>query len=311
MGLPDELKELAARVSNWGRWGPDDERGTLNLIDAAAIKRAAACVRRGVAFSLSIPMDVGGPQTDGPGAPGRLNPTLRMKYVTVSFTGDPADFTTTDDLLELSMQAATHLDALAHAGYEGLLYNGIPDSVITEERGATRLGIEHAGPVVTRGILLDVARALGVDRLEAGDVVSGDELDRALAPTGLRVEPGDAVLVRTGQMAVLREGRRDDYRIRAPGFGVGAVVWFREHDVALVANDTYGFEIWPPEHKAAMGAVHMLDLRDVGLTQGQLWDLDALAADCAADGVYEFLLSTTPLPVTGSVSGIVAPVAVK
>jgi hypothetical protein len=112
-------------------------------------------------------------------------------------------------------------------------------------------------------------------------------------------------------MAVLREGRRDDYRIEAPGFGVESIAWFRDHDVALVANDTYAFEVWPPEHPEAMMAVHMLDLRDVGLTQGQLWELDDLAADCASDGVHDFLLSATPLPVTGAVSGMVAPVAVK
>ena len=310
MPLPPELRELSARVSNWGRWGADDQRGTLNLIDAAAVQRGAACVRRGATFSLSIPMHVTGPQTDGPGAPGRLNPTLRMKYVNVSFTGDPADFTTTDDIVEMSLQAATHIDALSHAGYEGLLYNGVPASVITDE-GATKLGIEHTGPIVTRGVLLDVARARGIDHLDAGDVIDADALDAALAATGLRVEPGDALLVRTGQMHHLEVDARDDYRIKAPGFGVSAVEWFHDHDLAMVANDTYAFEIYPPEHPEAMMAVHMLDLRDMGLTQGQLWFLDDLAADCANDGAWEFLLSATPLPVVGAVSGMVAPVAVK
>jgi kynurenine formamidase len=308
--LPDELKALGARISNWGRWGTDDERGTLNLIDAAAVLRGAACVCRGASFGLSIPMHVSGPQTDGPGAPGRMNPTLKMKYVNVSFTGDTDDFTTTDDLLELSMQAATHIDALSHAGYEGRLYNDIPASVITGE-GAAKLGIEKVGPIITRGILLDVARLLGVDRLAAGTVIGAEELDAALAATGLTVAPGDAVLVRTGQMALLAEERRDDYRIEAPGFGVSAVGWFRDHDVALVANDTYAFEIYPPEHTGAMMAVHMLDLRDLGLTQGQLWHLDDLATDCEADDVWEFFLSATPLPVVGAVSGMVAPTAVK
>jgi kynurenine formamidase len=308
--FPDELKSLAARVSNWGRWGTDDERGTLNLIDAAAVLRGTACARRGVPFSLSIPMHISGPQTDGPGAPGRMNPTLKMKYVNVSFTGDTDDFTTTDDLVELSLQAATHIDALSHAGYGGLLYNNVPASEITAD-GAAKLGIEKVGPIVTRGILLDVARSLGVDRLEAGTVIGAKELDATLTSSGLTVLPGDAVLVRTGQMALLAEDRRDDYRIEAPGFGVGAVEWFHDHDVSMVANDTYAFEIYPPEHPEAMMAVHMLDLRDMGLTQGQLWYLDDLAADCAADDVYEFLLSSTPLPVVGAVSGMVAPVAVK
>jgi kynurenine formamidase len=308
--LPPELRELSARVSNWGRWGDDDQRGTLNLADADAVQRGAACVRRGATFPLSIPMHVSGPQTDGPGAPGRLNPTLRMKYVNVSFTGDPADFTTTDDIVEMSLQAATHIDALSHAGYEGLLYNGVPASVITDE-GATKLGIEHVGPIVTRGILLDVARARDVHHLDAGHVIDAAALDATLADTGLRVEPGDAVLVRTGQMHHLERDARDDYRIKAPGFGVSAVEWFHDHDISMVANDTYAFEIYPPEHPEAMMAVHMLDLRDMGLTQGQLWFLDDLAADCAADGVWEFLLSATPLPVVGAVSGMVAPVAVK
>lgn len=310
MPLPDELRELATRVSNWGRWGDDDQRGTLNLIDADAVRRGAACVRRGEPFPLSIAMDTAGPQTDGPGAPGRLNPTLRMKYVNVAFTGDTADFTTTDDLLELSLQAATHIDALSHAGYEGLLYNGVPAETVTET-GATRLGIEHVGPIVTRGLLLDVARLHDVAKLPEGHVIGSEDLTAAVDRTGVSVASGDAVLVRTGQMAELAAGRRDDYRMHAPGFGVSAVEWFHDHDVALVANDTYAFEIWPPEHAEAMMAVHMLDLRDLGLTQGQLWQLDDLAADCADDGVCEFLLSATPLPVTGAVSGIVAPVAVK
>ncbi len=108
------------------------------------------------------------------------------------------------------MQAATHWDALAHAGYEHELYNGTPDTVVTDV-GAARLGIDSVGPVVSRGVLADVARALGVERFDDAHPISGDDLEAALALGGLTAEPGDILLVRTGQMAWLREGDKDRF----------------------------------------------------------------------------------------------------
>ena len=307
MPLPPHLKDLAARVSNWGRWGDDDERGTLNLIDAAAVRRGAAEVRDGRTFSLSIPFDVDGPQTGS--IPGRTNPELRSLGVNVSFTGDPADFTTSDDAFSMGVQAATHWDALAHAGYEGLLYNGIDNDVITEQ-GAARLSVDRFGPIVTRGILLDMARLQGVDHLDGSYAITGDDLDRAAEAAGVQVEPGDAVLIRTGQMTYLPHDRRR-YHNPSPGLSTKSIDWFHDHDVAAVATDTVVFEVWPPEDPAVVLPVHMIHLRDMGLVQGQIWYLDELAADCAGDGRWTCLLSATPLPLTGAVGGPVAPVAVK
>src|ERR671911_525857 len=177
MPLPDELKQLAKRVSNWGRWGADDQRGTLNFITPEAVRRGVAAVRRGVTFSLSIPYDEDGPQTGV--IPGRINPKHTMIMANAPFTGDPADFTTSDDLVEMGVQAATHWDALAHVGYEGLLYNNTSDSAVTQGGGAAKLGIEHYGPIVTRGVLLDVARLKGVDFFEDNYAITGDDLDAA------------------------------------------------------------------------------------------------------------------------------------
>ncbi len=147
-GLPQPLVELAARVSNRGRWGEYDQRGTLNLIDAAAVQRGVAAVRQGRPFSLAVPFDAEGPQSGA--IPGRDNPALVMNMVAVPITGDPAGFTTSDDRMSMGVQAATHWDALSHVGYGGELYNGHPSSVVTEA-GASKLGIEHFGPVVSRG----------------------------------------------------------------------------------------------------------------------------------------------------------------
>jgi len=307
MALPDELKSLAAKVSNRGRWGDDDQRGTLNLIDEAARLRGVAAVQDGRAFSLAIPFDEDGPQTGG--IPGRVNPTREMLAIHTSYTGDPADFCTSDDVVTMGVQAATHWDGLAHVGYDGELYNGVPSTVVTE-RGAERLGIEHVGPFATRGLLLDIARLHEVDHFEDGYAITGDDLDAAASAAGLTVEPGDAVLVRTGHMAFLPDDRQR-YNHPSPGLSTQSIEWVHDHDVAAVATDTLVFEVWPCEDPKVLLPVHMIHLRDLGLLQGQNWYLDELAADCASDGRWAFLLVASPLPLTRSVGGPVAPVALK
>lgn len=308
MALPDHIKQLAARVSNTGRWGADDERGTLNLIDTAAVLRGVAAARQGRTFSLAIPFDEDGPQTGA--VPGRDNPRRTMLAVNMPYTGDPADFCANDDALVMGVQAATHWDALSHVSYEGRLYNRI-DAAVIDETGATRLGIENFGPVVTRGILADIARVHAVDHFDDGHAITSADLDAAMSQAGVTPEPGDVLLVRTGQMHFLRDGDPGRFSNPSPGLSTQSVEWLHDHDIAAVATDTLVFEVWPPEDPAVLLPVHLLHLVDMGMPQGQLWALDDLAADCAADGQYEFLLCATPLPLTRSVGGAVAPTAVK
>lgn len=306
--LPDHLLELASRVSNRGRWGEDDRRGTLNLLDAAAVLRGAAAVRQGRPFSLAIPFDEDGPQTGG--IPGRDNPSREMIAVNVAYTGDADGFCTSDDRVSMGVQAATHWDALAHVGYSGELFNGVPSSVVTEA-GAAELGIDAFGPVAGRGVLLDIARLHGVDHFDDGYPITGDDLDAAAAAAGVTVEPGDLVCVRTGHMHFLRIGEKDRYREVCPGLSTRSIEWFHDHDVAGVATDTLVLECFPCEDPAVLLPVHMIHLRDLGLAQGQLWHLDDLAADCAADGQFDFLLTATPIPLTRGLGGMVAPTAIK
>ena len=117
MALPAEVKELAARVRNWGRWGDDDELGTLNLLTDDVVRAAAGEIKNGRRLALGIPMDADGPQTGA--IAGRDNPTHEMIMVDTPLTGDPSNFTTSDDKVVLALQAATHWDALAHVSYEG------------------------------------------------------------------------------------------------------------------------------------------------------------------------------------------------
>ena len=304
--LTDEFLALAERVSNWGRWGDDDELGTLNLIDAAAVQRGAACVRAGKRFSLALPLDENGPQIGG--VPGRVNATRTMTQVNAEFTGTPDGFCTSDDVVTMGLQAATHWDALAHVSYSGQLYNGFPASSVTEA-GASRCGIAGVASLTTRGVLLDVARAHGVDRLDPGYGITPDDLDAALQ---VELAPGDVVLVRTGFVQLFKAGDRRGYAGGdQPGLTMNTAKWFHDHDVAAVATDTYTFEVWPCEDPKMLLPLHLLHLRDMGMTQGQNFDLEALAGDCADDNVYEFLLEASPLPFTRACGSPVNPVAVK
>ena len=310
--LPDHLLELAARVSNRGRWGADDRRGTLNLIDEEAVRRGAAAVRQGRPFSLAVPFDADGPQTGA--IPGRTNPELEMTAINVEYTGSPDGFTTNDDRFQMGVQACTHWDALSHVGYSGELYNGTPDTVVTEA-GAAKLGIEHMGPVVTRGILLDIARLHGVDFFEDNHPITGDELDQACAAAGVTPEAGDIVLVRTGHMHFLRQNSskeaKDRFRITCPGLSSRSIEWFHDHHVAGVATDTLVLECFPCEDPAVLLPVHMIQLRDMGLAQGQMWALDELAADCAADGRWDCMVTCKPLFVVGGVGSPANAIAIK
>jgi kynurenine formamidase len=324
--IPETFSDLANRVSNWGRWGPDDRLGTLNLIDRAARQRGAAAVVEGDAYPLGLPLS----EDEGIQmgfVPGRVNPTRTMVCVNEPLSADPAWISSSEDVVTMALQCATHWDGLAHVSYgagpDGLrLYNGYPASSVTE-RGAGVLGIHHVRTLVSRGILLDVARAKGVQVLEAGYPITPEDLDAACKLGAVRVEPGDVVLVRTGQMVHLAlPGRpgiggadpvRDlvAYTWPMPGLTTATAVWFHDRDVAAVATDTVALEVYPGEQEDLYLPVHLLHLVEMGMTQGQNWFLDELADACAEDGRYTFLLDATPLPFTDALGSPVNPVALR
>jgi kynurenine formamidase len=316
MTIPEDFRALAEKVNNWGRWGDDDEIGTLNLITDEVVRRAAACVKTGKRFSLAIPMSEDGPML-GNIPPGRKNPQQHRFELHDPFTKDPDSAHVNTNEYTLNLKSATHWSALGHVEYAGRLYNGHPTSSI-DEGGAHVLGIEKVRSIVTRGVLLDVARLKGVDRLAGGTLITNDDLDQAVKAARVTLEPGDAVLIRTGAMRWLKEGDKEGYAGIYQGIagpGIASAAWFREHDVAAVAVDTSGFEVWPRESKELLKVLghplHLLCIVEMGLTMGQNFDLEALADDCASDGVYEFLLSASPEPFAGGLGGPVNPVAVK
>lgn len=315
--LPAHLEEVRARVTNWGRWGDDDQRGCANLVDDAAARRGAACVRTGERFDLALDLGPDSPQVGQP--PHRKNPHLTMELINERDPLVPGVWLSSDDTVAMSTCAGTHLDTLAHVSYDDMIWNGFPASSITHEGGAALCGASTLSPVVTRGVVVDIARLRGahaLDELDPGYAITGEDLAEAYEAARLTPEPGDALLVRTGEVRHLHAGRRERYakgdQFRFPGPSLHSVEWVREHDIAVVVTDTYAFEAFPPpaDDWSDTLCVHMLQIRDMGLLQGQNWDMEALAARCADEGRWDVLLVAAPEPIVGATSTPVAPVAI-
>ncbi len=306
-----EFREIAKRVSNWGRWGPDDERGTLNLITPEVVKRAAGCVRRGRVFSLGLAFGADGPQ---PGVGVRFNPLHYMSAIGEPIGGGGLGFCYSDDVVHMPLQCATQWDALAHVHYAGQIYNGFAADEVLTASGASRGGIDKAARdgIVSRGVLLDVARQRGVERLAPDVVIDPPELDAVARAAGIEPGPGDIVLLRTGHIRVFTEDR-DSVRFAgaSPGLGMACAEWLRERDIAAVCADNVAVEPLPGAVPGLPIPLHMLCIRDMGMLFGEMLNLEALARDCAEDGVYEFLFSAPPLAVTRGIGSPINPVAVK
>jgi kynurenine formamidase len=309
------IAEAAARYSNWGRWGSDDVLGTLNFLDAAKRREGAALVRRGDSFSLSLRFEASGPQN---GWRRRVNPVHTMldtgTDAALGNQGFPHGIGGADDMITMPLQCSTQWDGLGHIFDHGQAWNGRPAEKVVTSEGDLVTGIEHmASQVAGRGVLLDAGRVVGAGgELPDGFAITADHLAATAAAHGLTVGRGDIVLVRTGRLArARREGWGDYAGGPAPGLSFGTAGWLHRTEIAAVATDTWGFEVRPNEFDGAFQPLHQVAIPRLGLLLGEMWDLDALAADCAADGVYEFWLTAAPLPITGAVGSPVNPIAVK
>ena len=319
---PEEaIAQAAQAYSNWNRWGPDDGIGTVNFLDAERRQSAAGLIRRGESFSLSLPFDDQGPQF---GWKRRVNPVHTMLSTgmdTAEQMGLPHGLSVADDAVFMPLQCSTQWDGLGHVFDHGVAWNGRAGREIVTSEGDAATGIERiAAPVVGRGVLLDLGRALGEDgELADGYPITSHDLDETIRRQGLTsgVGHGDIVLVRTGQLSRVRrrlaagEGWGAYAGGPAPGLSFETAGWLHGQEIAAIATDTWGVEVRPNEWPNAMQPLHQVALVHIGLLFGEMWDLDVLAADCAADGVYEFFLAAQPLPFTGAVGSPVNPVAVK
>jgi kynurenine formamidase len=323
---PDELDRTdpegaiaatAARVSNWGRWGDDDVLGTMNFLTDTKRREAARLVRTGRSYSLSQSFDMDGPQK---GWRRRTNPVHTMldtgTDAVAGVQGFPHGIGGADDVVAMPLQCSTQWDGLGHIFDHGRAWNGRPADQVVTSLGDRVTGIETVADLVAgRGVLLDVGRALGSDgELPDGFAITEEHLVATIAAQGptAAVGRGDVVLVRTGQLTrARREGWGDYAGGPAPGMSFTTADWLHSTEIAAIATDTWGFEVRPNEFDHAFQPLHQVAIPHIGLFIGEMWDLDALADACAADGHYDFFLTAAPLRITGAVGAPVNPLAVR
>jgi hypothetical protein len=220
---------MTGRDSNWGRWGDGDERGALNLIGPEQVRRAAGLVRDGRTFQLGMSIQADGvPRIQT--RPAALHLMIRHGGDYLAGAVQPGNVGTADEYLALSTHGTTHIDALSHLWYDDKMYNGAHPREVRSS-GAARNSIDKIGPIVTRGVLLDIAGASGVARLPAGHPITVDELDHCLAVQQVEAGEGDFILVRTGWLTQYAEDP-EVYYSSQPGLSASTVPWFVDRDVA-------------------------------------------------------------------------------
>ena len=293
-------------LSNWGRWGPDDRLGTLNLITPERRAAAGALVREGVAVSCAL--DIGtAPQPDHAFGPAQ-------RFMLSTGQGLPAEprWAGAADYVGLVYHgySVTHLDALSHYFFDGRMYNGRPASLVTSRAGATEHAVTGAGGGITgRGVLLDVATVRGRPWLEPGDGVFPEDLEAAEARQAVRVGPGDVVLLRTGYGRKRRERGPDAVAsVGRAGWHVACVPWLHERDVAAIGADT-AQDVHPSGYDRLRSPVHALGIVALGLWLIDNCDLEDLSATCERLERWEFLLTVAPLRIEGATGSPVNPIA--
>lgn len=298
-----EVLRLFETCSNVGRWGPDDGVGTLNLITAEKRLAALAIPRRGTVVPLGHELPIGSSRQAVPSA------ELDVRYRPAG-SDAPVD---THDTLHLSIHGfeVTHLDAPAHVFFEGRAFGGRDAADVAGSRGLAAGSIAPIAErgIVTRGVLLDVAAARGVDHLSPGDGIGVADLETAQARAGVRVESGDAVIVRAGHaIRKAREGEAHDEAAPHEGLLAEVMPWLHERGVAVYGGDC--IERRPSGYARVPMPLHQVGLVAMGLCILDVVDVEALASACREEGSHAFLLIASPLRVPGGTGSAVNPLAI-
>jgi kynurenine formamidase len=269
-------------ISNWGRWGPDDELGMLNLMTPESILAAVRLVKRGVLYNLAVPLEKDGPQYA----------QFHKTWCVTHFTKDPTPgaFNVADDIVTMEAHSGTHVDALGHFWQDGQMWNGRSEDHVTSY-GITWGAVHNVRGFVTRGVMLDLARHRGVRHLGLGEVVTVEDMEACARAQGVEIRAGDVLLLRTGWYILFREDR-DLWSQGQPGPDVSCTAWLKAKDVIALGGDNAGVESSIYKTRTRLTPrLHVTTLRDLGVYLFEHLDLEALARD----RVYEFLFVAAPL----------------
>ncbi len=295
-----EVEALVTELSNWGRWGKDDQLGALNLITPEKRKQAAALVREGKSVSLARVVEK---------EKAADNPDPFEQTMLPNVNGGDSQWTLDRYSVAYHGYAHTHLDALCHLIYRGKMYNGFSQSEVGPQ-GAAKLSIRNArGGVFTRGILFDIPRLRGVRYLEPATPIYPEDLDAWEKHAGLKVGPGDVMFIRTGRWqrrAVL--GPWDATDPGVAGLHVSCARWLKQRDVAILGSDAAS-DVLPSGIRGMTHPVHLLALHAMGMNIFDNCDLDELSEVAQQHKRWEFLLTAAPLPVDGGTGSPLNPLA--
>jgi kynurenine formamidase len=296
---------LMTELSNWGRWGKDDQMGAVNLITAEKRKQAMRVVKEGVSFSMARTAEL-------EKAIDNADPIVRQMTRTgvvnaakgVPETGGSGD----TFFVSYHGYAHTHMDSLCHFFYKGKMYNGYSQEEVTEKGAAKNAILNFKNGIVTRGVLFDIPRLKGVDYLEPGTRIYPEDLDAWEKKARVKVEPGDVVLIRTGRWA--RRDAKGPWPISEglAGLYVTSAKWLRSRDVAILGGDG-AQDVRPSGVDAIAQPIHLLMLVAIGMPIFDNLDLELVAREAAKRQRWEFLVTASPVAVPGATGSILNPTA--
>jgi len=294
-----DFDNMMTTLSNWGRWGKDDQKGALNLITPEKRKQAAALVQEGVSVSLARPA-IKEPVDD--------SPAFRHQMVALPKRGQDIGSAADEYSIRYHGFTQTHMDALCHLCYRGKMFNGFSQDELTG-RGAQKLGIEvYRNGIFTRCLLMDIPRLHGVRYLEGGRAIYPEDLDAWERKVGIKVGSGDAVLIRTGRWARRQQEGPWDIMKGSAGLHALCLPWLKKRDVAVVGSDL-ALDVLPSGVEGVELPVHWVTVVAMGVPILDNCDLEALSEAAAARQCWSFLLTVAPLAVEGGTGSPVNPLA--
>lgn len=292
------VDEWMTSLSNWGRWGPDDELGTLNLITSQTRIAAAKLVTSGVSVSMAH-------ETLTEMAPDNGNP---YEHEMTAIGSSPGPWSGDSIGVSYHGYAHSHLDALCHRFHEGMMYNGFSESEVTEQ-GCGKLAITTSQTgIFGRGVLIDMPLLKGEQWLELSTPITAADLDQWERESSIQINSGDIVLVRTGRWE--RRAANGPWNVAAESAGLhaSAAQWFKEKDISMIGSDV-ALDVFPSGVEGYTHPVHVLFLVAMGTPIFDNLDLEAVAAQAKLENRWEFLFTTAPLRVQGGTGSPLNPIA--
>jgi len=284
------------QLSNWGRWGNDDQIGLLNLQNSESIVRAMQLVKKGKLYNLSVPLEAEGPQSPA------FHKTWQTTFLTTNV--DPCAFQVADDILTLVTHSGTHMDALGHCWNDGTLWNGRSHDHV-DSYGTRWAGIENVRGFVTRGVMLDIPRFKKVEHLQLGEVVSAEDMESCARAQRIEIQSGDVLFVRTGWYRVF-QSNYELWKQGEPGPDASCTAWLKEKNIIAIGADNAGVEASVIKTRSPSSPrLHITALRDLGVYLIEHVDLEELARD----QVYEFLFVAAPLRLPKATGSPMTPLA--